>query len=422
MHASPHRTRSAGAPEYAGYVSPPRRKVFRSESEPRPGTKNKKPCRGDKARCAKCGEVRAIQDGATVACRKCVRVATEEKEGVIPRKRTRPGSSYNKDLTDAAKVRRRHSKNQPRVQGCLRQHNTRCRARASEHKDPIYTVATYVGGGLADVPFSKPPYQHVYACDINANFKAAVEANLGTTFEVLDMTKATAASVVKKITTKIPSGSHLHYNSCLCCKDASTANGRECDYEQYESDIRKVANIKDRLAMRHHVSFFGEFIVNSSILRIFRKYFPSADMQILEVTGQEKRKRLYIADGFSIHDLQEEVDLRLQKSKPTERLIGRGEVKSNTGQYARWTMTSELLPTITCTGLKYKHRSGKVQEVSKEALLELRSQGAKHRYDISMVTECLGRTIVGQAVTPVVAEAIADLCARAHGYDSNTPV
>ena len=69
--------------------------------------------------------------------------------------------------------------------------------------------------------------------------------------------------------------------------------------------------------------------MNSSILRIFRKYFPSADMQILEVTGQEKRKRLYIADGFSIHDLQEEVDLRLQKSKPTERLIGRGSIKSN---------------------------------------------------------------------------------------------
>lgn len=58
--------------------------------------------------------------------------------------------------------------------------------------------------------------------------------------------------------------------------------------------------------------------------------------------------------------------------------------------------------------------NGKITQVPNEKLVELRSQGAKHKYDISMVGKCLGRIIVGQGASLVVAEVAADLCAKAH--------
>ena len=73
------------------------------------------------------------------------------------------------------------------------------------------------------------------------------------------------------------------------------------------------------------------------------------------------------------------------------------------------------MPTITCTGLVFvKSSNGAAVQVTKEQLLAIRSQGSDATMDLSMVTECLGREIVGQGVSLVVAEAVSELCAKAH--------
>jgi hypothetical protein len=75
------------------------------------------------------------------------------------------------------------------------------------------------------------------------------------------------------------------------------------------------------------------------------------------------------------------------------------------------------VPTITCTGLVFvKSSNGAAVQVTKEQLLAIhvRSQGSDATMDLSMVTECLGREIVGQGVSLVVAEAVSELCAKAH--------
>ena len=89
-------------------------------------------------------------------------------------------------------------------------------------------------------------------------------------------------------------------------------------------------------------------------------------------------------------------------------------MKSNTGSRARWRSTASDVGTITGTGMSYMDLGGKVTQVSNEQLLALRSGGARCGYDISTAATCLGRVVVGQAVSLVVAEVVAGYCARAH--------
>ena len=64
--------------------------------------------------------------------------------------------------------------------------------------------------------------------------------------------------------------------------------------------------------------------------------------------------------------------------------------------------------------MSYKKRGQPKEQVPAAKLLALRSQGAKCSYDLTGVCETLGRTIVGQGVTLVVAEIAAELAAAAH--------
>ena len=71
-------------------------------------------------------------------------------------------------------------------------------------------------------------------------------------------------------------------------------------------------------------------------------------------------------------------------------------------------------PFFASLGHSLLRRPRSSVQVPAAKLLALRSQGAKCSYDLTGVCETLGRTIVGQGVTLVVAEIAAELAAAAH--------
>ena len=79
-----------------------------------------------------------------------------------------------------------------------------------------------------------------------------------------------------------------------------------------------------------------------------------------------------------------------------------------------WASKSDAVGTVTCTVMSFKKRGKEKEQISAAKLLEIRSQGATCSYDISGVCETLGRTIVGQGVSLVVAEVAAELALAAH--------
>jgi hypothetical protein len=272
---------------------------------------------------------------------------------------------------------------------------------------------------MGDLAFSKRPYKHVFAVDKDRKYKATVEKNLRTKFIHKDAQKLTANEIESLLKKKnCEAGDHVHMTACLDCRDASTASGASTDYKAYEEQVAFLSKLTNRLASKYFITTFSEFIVDTRMLSMFRKYFPTASIAVVEKVGEEKRLRVFIANGFSIEDLAQEADAKASSGKSVKAILGRGTVKSNTGSRARWKSTGEPVGTITCTGMSYRNYRGNIEQVSNEKLLELRSAGAEHSYDISQVGLCLGRVIVGQGVSLVLAEVAARYCARAHCGDS----
>jgi len=271
---------------------------------------------------------------------------------------------------------------------------------------------------MLDVPFTKAPFEHVLGIDKYDKFRATVELNLGCTFVATDIREIEPKNFftfAKEKAGRLQPGGHIHINGCLCCKEASTAAGRPIPYESYACDIERIAGFVEACGRVSTVTYFGEFVVNHRIIGLFRRWFPQASIAILAGTILETRRRVYVANGFSIEALEELIEQKRTGNEKLRRILGRGYVKSNTGSSAKYQGTHGSVPTITCTGLVFvKSSNGAAVQVTKEQLLAIRSQGTDATMDLSMVTECLGREIVGQGVSLVVAEAVSELCAKAH--------
>ena len=372
----------------------------------------------DWARCSECKEMSQIESVALEMCRQCAEKVRREERGET-RMATRPDNAVNKPLREAKNAQRRSKQHRPLVGNCLRVPETRLGKKKRHRRTrTIYTLGLYAGGGMQEKPYAAPPFRHVLCMDIDSRFETVLKANLRTTKFVQSDIRTTDPKKFPAIVRdegKVPPGSHLHVNLSLCCKKASPAAGIPIDYEACEADIKHSAEIITQLGKAYIVTHFGEFIVNKRILTAFRRHFPDASISVVTALGEEKRLRVFIASGFSIEDIERLAAEKLAKrAKSVEAIIGKGMVRSNTGKNARFKPTAEGIGTITCTGYVYRDNNGKVEQVSKEKLLEIRSQGSRLKMDLSMVGECLGRVIVGQGVSLVAAEVGAELCAKAH--------
>ena len=105
-----------------------------------------------------------------------------------------------------------------------------------------------------------------------------------------------------------------HATLCLCCRPASCASG-DIKYKDVVNMIKNAAALTVELSKNRKVTFFMEYVANEIFLTTFQRYFPDASIVVLKKTGKEKRRRLYMALGFSLQSLQAEVDKRTQKAQ-----------------------------------------------------------------------------------------------------------
>jgi hypothetical protein len=364
-----------------------------------------------RGKCTLCDKVGCIDQVAFQICSGCMKKHRAATRG--SGKATRPGNEVNRREIDSRNAQRRYKHAQPIVNGTIRAPpQTRGEQTAPKPKQ-IKAVAICCGGGVSDKPFSVDPFNHILAADTDTRFKPAVEENLHTTFIELDLNDVTVQGFAKHVKEAgAEPGSNLHLTVCLCCKQA--ASGEPIDYAKYEEQIKKVVEIRNKLAASYKLTVFGEFLAIKRMVGLYRTWFKDADIVVLPECGQENRTRMLIADGFKLTGLEDEVTARCAGAKTVTETTGAGKLRSNTGSQAKWKPTEEGIGSITTTGYKFMDTNGNVTQLSKEVLMELRSQGAKHTYDLSMVSETLGRVIVGQAVSLVIAEVAAERCATAH--------
>ena len=86
-------------------------------------------------------------------------------------------------------------------------------------------------------------------------------------------------------------------------------------YKDVVNMIKNAAALTVELSKNRKVTFFMEYVANEIFLTTFQRYFPDASIVVLKKTGKEKRRRLYVALGFSLQSLQAEVDKRTQKAQ-----------------------------------------------------------------------------------------------------------
>ena len=92
----------------------------------------------------------------------------------------------------------------------------------------------------------------------------------------------------------------MHVNQCLDCRNASTASLEPVNYESYEEDVKRAAEIVAAISKHYTVTFFGEFLVNPRIMAMFRRCFPAASIAVIAEAGPEGRRRVLVASGFSL--------------------------------------------------------------------------------------------------------------------------
>ena len=128
--------------------------------------------------------------------------------------------------------------------------------------------------------------------------------------------------------------------------------------------IKHVADIKNALGRHYKSTAFSEFISNERIARYFRDWNPQASIITLENAGDEHRKRVFIADGFSIERLKLVIESKTAGADTVKDIVGDGFLKSKTGKRAAWHSTATGVKTITTTGMDYMDKNGNVQALT----------------------------------------------------------
>jgi hypothetical protein len=189
-----------------------------------------------RGKCTFCDEVGCIDQVAFQICSKCMKKHRAATRG--SGKATRPGNEINRREIDSRNAQRRYKHAQPTVNGTIRAPpQTRGEQTAPKSKQ-IKAVAICCGGGVSDKPFSVDPFVHILAADTDTRFKQGFAKHV----------KEAGAEP----------GSNLHLTVCLCCKQA--ASGEPIDYAKYEEQIKKVIEIRNKLAASYKLTVFGEFL------------------------------------------------------------------------------------------------------------------------------------------------------------------
>ena len=130
----------------------------------------------------------------------------------------------------------------------------------------------------------------------------------------MDLIATPNKAAIRKLVERHASSANLHVALCLCCRPASCASG-DIKYKNVVNMIKNAAALTVELSKNRKVTFFMEYVANEIFLTTFQRYFPDASIVVLKKTGKEKRRRLYMALGFSLQSLQAEVDKRTQKAQ-----------------------------------------------------------------------------------------------------------
>ena len=135
---------------------------------------------------------------------------------------------------------------------------------------------------MANTALSRHPFKHVRGYDCEERFRGVVEHNLKTTFEAADLTKLDPASYPIKLRDdcNVPFGNNVHVNQCLDCRNASTASLEPVNYESYEEDVKRAAEIVAAISKHYTVTF----LVSSLSIREswpFRRCFPAASIAVI---------------------------------------------------------------------------------------------------------------------------------------------
>jgi hypothetical protein len=108
------------------------------------------------------------------------------------------------------------------------------------------SIANFMQVGMADLPFSLAPFDHVLAIDNDKKFREVVERNLNTKFEKMDLL-TTPNKDIRKMVESNANSNNIHVTLCLCCRPASCASG-DIKYKDVVNMIKNAAALTVELS------------------------------------------------------------------------------------------------------------------------------------------------------------------------------